>query len=497
MANPGDPYGVDGTMVYGSDGVTPVKKPTPISANPDKPPSQIYDNTQYNWAATSPNGSGYSTQGGLIGYGMGTGGINDAINWNQTGNGAVQGNPVAGQLGNYIDPTNGKIWETQGTVTPGVSNMATQMANGARETSYEYSPTTDYGLGPDALGVIPISRNAQGQATAFYAGTPGGGGQVFKDQASAVASASAYQSWYATQHPAPAPASSGPASAGPASAATASTPTNPANDLTLPGAGEQFQASTTGAYTQPTNAQKTFDSTANQPTNAEQQWNAYSGVFNNPNYLKDYYQTQENEADNALQSRLSSGGIADSSAGARATAGVPLQYSQAALAGMQQFAQTGMGMASAADSANTAKTAQRTTAASSADSSNLSAITAGQNAADQAQQLGLNRVQGGITSAANLGGAMASTAIGGLTPEMSGQLTTSLSGIQAKVASNQLTAQAAYQQAQALLQGLGGLASGLAIVSKSTGKPITAAQAASTPATDWTFGNTSPFAPGG
>jgi len=367
------------------------------------------------------------------------------------------------QIGNqvgYFDPTTGKM--TVGNSTLDKSNP-TQYKNLDPTTaqSYTYAPTTDYGLGSTALGIIPLEHNSQGQVSVYLAPGANGGFQKFSTIADAQASVAAYNTWKATQ---PSTAGGFGTSTNPANtpattttATTGATTTQPQGILTVPGAGENYFDSTKDFYTngQPTNAQKVFDQTPNQPTNSQQQWNAYSGIYGNPDYLKDYYGRQEQAAELTQARRDASAGIADTGAAAKATANLPAVYGDRAIAGMNQFATTGQQMAGAADSANNTQTATRGGLASSADTQNLSKVTGGQSAANSAETQMINRETGGLNSATQLAQDQSTLVASGFNAADAQTYSSQLATIQLQMQQGQLTAQQAYTMAQNLAQTMG------------------------------------------
>lgn len=312
-----------------------------------------------------------------------------------------------------------------------------QMKYGGQTATY--SGSQDYGLGPNGLGVLVVASDANGNPTRFYAGTATGGGQEYSTLAEAAQGAKDYTTWYSSQHPAAASAS--------ASTSTA----QPAGELTTPGSGENYYDSTKGFYTGENNAQNAYDVTANQPTQEEQYWNKYSGIFQNPNYLDQVYDTAEKKAQTTLDRTASSGGWADSGAAARATADMGATYENQKLLAMQGFATTGGTLAGAADASRN----QRVSSAQGVDTGNLSQISAGQTAANSAETQQQNRLNGGISSATTLGNDQAQLTASGLDAATSEQLSTNVQAIMLQVQGGNLTAQQGYNQASEMLSGLG------------------------------------------
>jgi hypothetical protein len=380
--------------------------------------------------------------------------------------------------GGYIDPNTGKIT---------YNNAGSSYDDPTKATTKDYYYDQDYGLGPTAKGIIPLQRDASGTPTKFYAGVGGGGGQVFDNLADAQTAVASYKAWYDQQHPA-------------GTAGTQIAPTGPApivvndpvkaGDLTTPGAGENYYDSTKDFYTQPTNgqnyydstkdfytgktnAQSVFDATPNQPTQSQQLWNTYSGMYQNPNYLDDYYKTEEQKAQTTLDRKAASGGWGGGGAAARATAGIGLNFANQALLAREGFTQAGMGLAGEADTANTAQTNLRgtlasnadtqnrgqitsgQTAAGAADTANLVQITGGQAAANSAETLDINRENGGLTAATTLAQDQSSLVAAGLSPATASSYATQLATLQAQWQQAGLTAQQQYQKAQDLASSMG------------------------------------------
>jgi len=355
----------------------------------------------------------------------------------------------------YIDPNTGQIYYNVGPApssqpppragSPNEAGSGYVNNSGAvQQNSRQYDYTTDYGLGPANAGIIPIAHDASGTPTAFYAGTFGGGGKVFTTLAEAQASVQQYKQWYETQNP----PKGGGGTSGPTTTTTQTPP--PTGLLTDPGFGEKYYDSTKDFYTGKSNAQNWWEQTANQPLASQQMWQAYNGIFSNPNYLDDYYGRKAQQAQTTLDRKASSGGWADSGASARATANIDLLFADEARKGMQDFATTGMGLASSADAGNLAKLA----AASGVDATNLAKITAGQVASGSAQNLEENRLTGGLTASILLGNQQANAVYQGLSAIEQQNFITQMMELQLRVQQGQLTAAQAYQQGVELLQSL-------------------------------------------
>jgi len=231
-----------------------------------------------------------------------------------------------------------------------------------------YQPDMDYGLGSGYVGVMPIAHNAQGQAVKFFALTEMGGGQVFDTAEEAKAARDKYVAWNAGQQAA---ASGQPAtSTAPAAAPTVQT----TGELAQPGYGETvFEDLSDSFYKAPTEQRTKWDQMKDQPTEQEQTWNKYEGVyanpgteqselygnweslFSDPTYLDDYYGREAQKAQMTLDRKAASRGWGGSSAAARATANIDRDFADRALLAKGQWAQTGMGLAGAADSSINAK----------------------------------------------------------------------------------------------------------------------------------------------
>lgn len=447
--------------------------------------------------------------------------------------------------GGYIDPKTGDIVYGTGVGANG-STWGNNDPNAPTIARKKYYYGQDYGLGSAALGVIPIQFDRKGTPVKFYAGTPGGGGQIFSDLASAMTSVAAYKKWYDEKYPqgtpgtqiAPTPTPSGQAPSAPPPPAAKP---DPRNDLTVPGAGEDYYDSTKPFYTQPTKTSQVqsglvWDPT--QPTNAQQHWNGIAGAYNDPNhrtdeqnlwnaqsgqfldpnhktdaqslwsqwasmysdpsYLDAMYKRAEDAAQTTLDRKSSSGGWGDSGAAARATGNLGVAFADAKRKGYEDWSNTGMGLAGAADAsgnawlntglglakssddsqniwANTGATIAQgadaanvnqknaivagnlgqVSAAQAADSADLARITGGQTSANSAEADLINRANADIGAATTIGGAEASIAATGLGAAEQSKLQLWLAAESAKMTAGTLTAQQAYQEAQAYLTALG------------------------------------------
>lgn len=487
---------------------------------------------------TGTNTSIYTDpKSGYVYFGGSGSGLNGGANFTERLN---DGSYIASGAAGYIDPNTGRIVYGDGSA-PKDQQVADPSGNqggaklydpnsGQGGTSKDYWYSQDYGLGPDALGIIPLLRDASGRPTKFYSGTPGGGGKVVDSLAEAQANVAAYKSWYDSQHPQGSAGSQiGPTAAtgGVAPSTGADTPTTqttPGN-LTTPGTGEQYYDATKGLYgqptasktvydtlaagagtptnaqqtrdalvasgTTPTNAQTVFDQTPNQPTDSQQLWEQYQGIYQNPHYLDDYYGRQLAGAQTTLDRKSASAGWGDSGAAARATGNLGVVYGDAAIKGMEGFTTTGMGLAGASDSsrnalatlrgglasgadtsnlgrgsqlisasgtadqANLGKSGQLITAGQGADQAGLAQVLGGQASANSAQTLGENRQTGGLDRATTLANDMATLTVAGFNPADAEDYSSQLTGLQLQVQQGKLTDDQAYKQAQELAGTMG------------------------------------------
>jgi hypothetical protein len=466
-----------------------------------------YDfNSGNNTAIYSDPGSGY------IYFGGAGSGLNGGSNFTERlENGSYTPSGAAG----YIDPVTGHIVYGEGSApmtmgSNGEKNYAKAPTGG---TSREYYYNQDYGLGSSALGIIPLMRDAHGMPTKYYAGTGTGGGMLFDDLASAQTAVAAYKTWYDGQHPA--------GTSGTQIAPTAVTTPAAATDaattvgtLAVPGVGENYYGATQDLYGQPTNAQKlldatttgptnaqklldatttgpsnaqrAFDTSTNQPSDQEQLWQKYSGIYQNPDYLKDYYARAQQAAQTTLDRKSATAGWGDSGAAAKATGNLGAVYGDAAIKGLEAFSTTGMGLAGASDSGRTARTklygdlasgadtsnlaqqgvltsrasgadtsnlAQQgvlTSRASGADTSNLAYLTSGQTSADNAESLAITRITGGVDRATQLAQDQSALVLAGFKDADAQQFSTQLATLQGEWTAAGLTAQQQYTKATEL-----------------------------------------------
>ena len=309
----------------------------------------------------------------------------------------------------------------------------------AQYNARTYDPNADYGLGAGALGVIPIAHDASGTPTAYYAQTAGGGGQVFTSLADAQTAVATYKQWHKDDN------------SGGGGGAGGGNTQQPTGELLNPGAGENFFDSTKDFYTKPSEASQYWGQTKNQPTNAQQQWNAYSGIFGNPEALNDVYQRGLKQAQVTLDRKSASAGWGDSGAAARATGNLGVAFTDAATKAKENWALTGSQLASSADTSNNQKFGQ----ALNVDQGNLAQLTAGQSAANSAENLQQNRLTGGLNSAMQLGQLESGLIYSGLTSAQQQDLQLQVAGLQLKVQQGQLSADQAYAEAQNYMQTLG------------------------------------------
>jgi hypothetical protein len=506
----------------------------------------VNHDTTYNFGAAnlySPNAPGSTGYDGNFFFGTSTGG--DSKTWlikdETTGqfrpasaSEKAQGNSTGMPFevpsnGGYIDPNTGKItYATSGSAYGTHNNDPRDLSNvtpSAGNQTSQYYYNQDYGLGQTALGIIPMQRDQNGTVTSFYAGTGSGGGKIFSSLAEAQSAVASYKSWYDGQHPAGTPgtqiAPTVPSTGTPAAAA----PAQPSGVLTKPGVGETYYGNTSdsylaptnaqtnydntkgmygqptnaqtnydqtkGTYGEPTNAQAVFNETPNQPTESQQLWQKYSGIYGNPNYLDDYYNTQQQKTQTALERRAASAGVGDSSAAARAVGGIGLDFSNQKLLARQGFTKEGMSEAGAADASGLALTNLRGNLAGSADSQNLGRVTAGQSAAqgvdttklgyltagqaaagsvdtgnlaktvagqgaaNSAENLMINRETGGLSSATALAQDQSALTAAGLSSATASSYASQLAVSQAQWQQAGLTAQQQYQKAQELASSMG------------------------------------------
>jgi hypothetical protein len=442
----GQPTDATGLYVYGPNG-TPMTKDQYSTWSATQPSTTA-------GAKTSPtaNSSGATTTLGS--------GASD-VNWGKTGwnidyQGQHQGDsnwymPEGNDFGFQLNTGNGI--ET-GNIDPttGLIKATTHPTTGAATTSdYQYDPTADYGLGSSALGIIPLEHNSQGQVSIYLAPTSGGGFAKETTLAAAQNDVNQYNTWMATTKNAPATTTTTPAT----TSTDTSAQTSAGGFLANPGVGETTQAANAGKYNGVTNAQTVFNETPNQPTNAQQNWNAYSGIFGNPGYLDSIYNTAGQEARANLMAQGAAGGYGDSGATARATSDIDLKTALGKLQATEGWATTGQGMAQGADAANNSQTQTRGALATSADTANLNQTVAGQNAANAAEGLAISRGTGMVNSATTLANDQATLTLNGMEPAMAQEFLTQMTAWTAQVQSGTLTAQQAYNNAQELMSTLG------------------------------------------
>ena len=148
-------------------------------------------------ASTTPAlGSGSNIDWSKTGWNVGTG---EGSQW-YTPPENMYGFQIGDSAG-WVDPTSGKI--TYGKKAPGMDTNAyisgaVGQAGQYGSNQYQYDANADYGLGSDAIGIIPLEHNAQGQVTQFFAPTATGGYQAFGSLQEAKDSLAKYKSWAAT-----------------------------------------------------------------------------------------------------------------------------------------------------------------------------------------------------------------------------------------------------------------------------------------------------------
>lgn len=382
-----------------------------------------------------------------------------------------------------------------------------------------WSPTTDYGLGAGYEGVMPIAHNQLGQPVKFFTLTTGGGGATFDSAAEAKAARDQYQSWYSGQHPAAKP---GTPPTPPPPPGKLNPTVQTTGELADPGAGEDYFKETMGFYKSPTEAHQKWDQMKDQPTEQEQTWNAYSGIyqnpsteqgqtwdavkgmyqtpgteqselygnweslFSNPAYLDDYYRRQGQIAQTTLDRKAASGGWGDSGAAARATANIDRDFADRALLAKGQWAQTGMGLAGAADrsinekattgmglagaadrglsdKATTGMTLasgadrsrlDRLSAASGVDAADLARISGGQVAAGNAQNLEQARLGGKLSSQQGIADDMSQLTSVFTSNAEAQKFATDMAAIQVQYQQGNLSLTQAVNQAQEAMSGM-------------------------------------------
>jgi hypothetical protein len=228
-----------------------------------------------------------------------TKGAHGDSNWTWTPQGNVK------ETG-YTDPgTNSYVYQEsaggQGnpllTINPIDNTIMYRGSSSGSQQRFVYDPSQDYGLGSAALGVIPLTTDAGGNPTSFYAGTGTGTGSKFTKLEDAITQAQAYKTWYDQKNPQSTPKSLSPSTqtfdqwlaADPTvSAAAKAAGTSPAATtdnglLTTPGQGENYWDSTKDMYTNPnTLGSAAYNDKPTQPTDSQQQWNGQSGKYQNP-----------------------------------------------------------------------------------------------------------------------------------------------------------------------------------------------------------------------
>lgn len=389
--------------------------------------------------------------------------------------------------GGYINPKTGEIVYGGNDLSKGGT-----WSDQTSTTKKQYYYDQDYGLGSQAKGIIPIEFDRKGTPVKFYAGTPGGGGQVFTDLAQAQASVAAYKSWYDEKHPAGtagsqiAPSTYQTPPGGTSTPSTSGTQTN--GLLTNPGQSEQYFDSTKDFYGKgPVLAGQAFADKPTQPTASEQYWNAqngkyqtpgtaesdmwdqWKGEFASPDALKGVYQRGQDAAQRTLDRKSASAGWGDSGAAARATGNIGQQFTDAYVKAEQDFAKTGMGLAGASDTSQDTKvkTGAGLAAASDAaknaqtkswldtantaqgiDTSKLAFTTAGQASANAAQNAQETRLTGGFDRSMQIAQNMAMLTNSGLNSASSQTMAYNMADLQMQLAQGNMT----YAQSEAKLK---------------------------------------------
>lgn len=353
----------------------------------------------------------------------------------------------------YIDPHTGKItW-----------NTGDQWSHDKLGTSSsDYNAWQDYGLGSASLGVIPIVHDATGAPTAYYVGVAGGGGKVVTDLTEAQMAAEEYRAWRKEQAQRTAGGTGG--------TGTGGTGTSGPGELTVPGQGEDFWNRTMGDYLAgPTNAKHAFGDKPNQPTNAEQYWNQWSGKFQNPDELKGTFDRAEQKAQTTLNRKSSSQGWSDSSAAAKATANIGMDFNDRYVKAMQDFATTGMGLAGAADTAHSQQLKDwlaEVAAAQGIDNLTLQYLVQGQGAAGAAQVLKENRLNGGFDRSLQIANNMAAIASAGLSSASQQSIAMQMAQLQAQMTANQMSYDMATAQLNEYMKTMGLSAQAMSIISQ-------------------------------
>lgn len=381
----------------------------------------------------------------------------------------ANGNPLPG----YID--------TKGTWSNTYSPTSSQVIGYDAEGYPQFAPMSGLGFGPsDYLGSHGL------------ASTPGGLAQDFIDWVSPDFAKNAVNRVTGGGRSEAAPAAAPtptvypePPASTPAAGGSGQT-VGKGGELTDPGTNEKFFTDTESFYKSPTEAHTKWDTMKGQPTEQEQLWNKYSGIyqnpgteqgelygnweslFSNPNYLDDYYQREAAKAQTTLDRKAASGGWGDSGAAARATANVGRDFADRALLAKGQWAQTGMGLAGAADTSVNTKAAtgmglagaadksqlERLSAAEGVDTGDLARISAGQVAAGAAQRSKEARLGGALSSQQGIADDMASLSGVFYSQAEAEKFATDMAAIQVQYKQGDLSLTDAINKSQEALVGL-------------------------------------------
>jgi hypothetical protein len=291
-----------------------------------------------------------------------------------------------------------------------------------------YDPNADYGLGGGELaGIIPVQHSNTGQIT-YYVPKRGGGYYLGDSLDDAVAYANDYRAWYKEQAtpqgppsllPAPSPGNSG-ASYDPAKKTyggnTGSTGGKP-GILTVPGQGEKtFEDIYPELRAGPQRGDRAFGDRPTQPTESEQYWNQWEGIFGSPDSLYSMYDRAEKKAQSTLDRKASSAGWGDSSAAAKATANIGLDFQDAATRATMDWAKTGAGLASGADKSKNDQTRSWLDVVGTADKLDVTDLAyklGAMGAGKTAQELMEGRETRGLEYGIQIGNAMSALASSG------------------------------------------------------------------------------------
>lgn len=381
-----------------------------------------------------------------------TGSWGTSLDWGKTGWGVDYGEegqygsyrPPPGTVGftsgqdmaGYIDPVTGQIvWGNRmqgwsGNPSSGErhifdpNNPDPKYQSTASGGTY-YDPNADYGLGGGELaGIIPVEHSNTGEIT-YYVPKRGGGYYTGTSLDEAVQYANDYKAWYKEQAtpqgppsllPAPSPGNSG-ASYDPTKktyGAGAGTTGGTQGILTVPGQGEKtFEDIYPELRAGPQRGDRAFGDRPTQPTESEQYWNQWEGVFGSPDSLYSMYDRAEKKAQSTLDRKASSAGWGDSSAAAKATANIGLDFQDAATRATMDWAKTGAGLASGADKSKNDQTKSWLDVVGAADKLDVTDLAyklGAMGASKTAQELAEGRETGGVDRAMAIGSTMANLA---------------------------------------------------------------------------------------